>query len=181
MRAIVAVFFVVVVVAGADPYRTSPGLETPLSLLRKWASADPKGEAAVRAIAKTWEENGGADGAGAAADHDDDDDGDEGEGEGEGDAEDARARDRAQLGGSSAMRASGEDQDKGERGGKSTAPKRERDVLDADRIEIDQLYTDQDDVLRRRYEGALSDSDNGSDDEGDGDGANDEDSYDEDD
>lgn len=134
---------------GADPYRTSPGLETPLALLRKWAGADPQGEAAVRAIASTWEQNGGGDGADALPDDHDDDDDDNDEGDKAG-----GQNSKAELGsGKKGRRGSKDGAEGGRRASKDgiATAKRERDALDADRIDLDELYGEFDGQTRRPF------------------------------
>ncbi|KAJ1617361.1 hypothetical protein T492DRAFT_496035 [Pavlovales sp. CCMP2436] len=135
--------------AGADPYRTVPGLETPIALLRKWAGADPKGEVAVRAIATLWEQNGGGDQEAA---------GDEGDDEGD-DDEDEEARGVSESFGDSKRLGRGS-KDSKNTSKDGTPPKRDGTTLDADHIDVDNLYGDEDDQLRRRDgDGTYADSD----------------------
>jgi len=137
------------VTAGADPYRTVPGLETPIALLRKWAGADPKGEVAVRAIATLWEQNGGGDQEAA---------GDEGDDEGD-DDEDEEARGVSESFGDSKRLGRGS-KDSKNTSKDGTPPKRDGTTLDADHIDVDNLYGDEDDQLRRRDgDGSYADSD----------------------
>jgi ankyrin repeat protein len=146
--------------AGADPYRNAPGLETPIALLRKWAGSDPKGEAAVRAIALVWEQNGGADAAGGGDDdteEDDDDDVDNDDDDGSAKGKDKR---RAESDDYKKLKA----KEAKAKASKAAGGLGQRDLLDGDLVDLDNLYGHRDDNLRRRRDNGDYTSDSGSED-----------------